>query len=331
METQQLDALLAQALKPHTFTRGDIYKTQKRVRKLGNAVELNSHLKPTFEYIALKDIEQIETQRNAKSDWAGKMVNNLSGFDWLAFGALSIARDPDTNINYCFDGTGRQLIAVAAGLDTETQVPCLVYTIPQSLAAKYFSYNQDKGRRKLSKEVIFINSWTAGDKDSIELGTVLDYCGLYIQGDTNTTVPHTPIQPTTAEIKFRTIDEGYRKIAKQDKTVCKQAKDLIYTAFNDEQGNLAISGDLYWAILQLLVSYPQIRKGVMFKSLQKYLEYLAIGKTQGQVTKEWKDAKGLSGNVGVSKVLAYNFLQSWKNFKSCPTSVKTLPYNVLES
>jgi len=314
------------------FIKGDVDKLQKKVEKKGLHNILNTQYTPKFQLVKLKDIEPLESQREAKTGWAEKMLNNLGGLDMLAFGVLSLAHDPKTGVYYNFDGNGRHLIAQAIG-DQEMELPAMVYPIGKKQAAKYFSYNQKKGRRTLSPETIFVNTHIADDSEAKEIGDVLDKCGMFVKGDCAKQVPE-PYVPGTCEISYRGISEGYLKIAKRDVRVCKQARDIVYNAFinksDDAEGRIA--NDVYWAVLQTLVSFPQVRDGNLNKSFQKYLNAQATLNTQGSMAKSWKgEIKGISGNAGISKILAFHLITGWRSSKFSNGYVENNTRNIKET
>lgn len=313
--------------KPHEFVVGDYDKEYKKIREQGLNHWFNQNRIPKLEFIDIADLVPLESQRETNSTWATQRLRDRCGLDLLALGALSVARGKDL-LNRVFDGLGRFTLADLSGYPGP--LPCLVYDMEPEEAAFYFYYNQERGRRNLSREATFVNSYIAGEKSAVALALVLEQVGLYIQGNTHYPVPH-PMRPHTAEISYRAISEAHDKIAEGDIALLKQARDMIYTAFsNSPSGCNKIAQDLYWAVLQILVTYPQARKGVINDSIQKYLDYLAMGSSQSQVVKEWKgDARGLSGNVGVSKTLAYHFLKSWKtsNFGKPGLTYRDLGYN----
>lgn len=313
---------------PHEFVNPEQYKSalKKVVKKNVNNI-VNAGRTPTLEYLDFSDIVPLETQRETSSDWAVKRLEARGGLDMIALGVLYIARDPVTGIQYCFDGLGRWLIADTAGY--VGKVPCLVFEMTQKEAAFYFSYNQNEGRRSLSREVTFVNAWYAGDEEALKLGDILDYCGLYVQGNTHYPVPH-PKGANTAEITYRAIKEGYDKIAKKDSSVCKLARDMIYSAYcRTNNGCEKIAQDFFWTVLQVLVTYPESQTGALNKTMQKYIDYLALGNSQTGITKEWK-AKGLSGNVAVSKMLAHGFVTSFRKSNFSTSNVeKNMPVSRL--
>ena len=315
---------------PHEFVDSLTYSsTLKAVEKKNLNRIINGDKKPTLEWIDFEDIEPLETQRETKSNWIVQRLEDRGGLDMLAFQTLSIARDPETRKNNCFDGLGRYSIAHASGY--RGKVPCVVYEMTQQEAAFYFSYIQNRGRRNLPREVTFVNSWFAGEKEALELGDILAYCGLYVQGNTHYPVPH-PKKSNTAEITYRTIKEGYDKISEKNADLCKLARDMIYSAYDrTDSGCQKIAQDFYWAVLQILVTYPDARSGALQKSMQKYIDYVAMGNSQTGATSEWKgNVKGISGNSGVSKILAYNFLKAFRksNFAN-GTVIGSMPLNAL--
>lgn len=307
-------AQLQQLKKPHSRVTGDYEAAVKKIDKNGWTKVLNTNVSKTFENIPLYNLTILETQRNAKSTWAVERLKAQGGLDMLALGVLCVARDPSTGINYVWDGAGRWLLCEAAGYNGD--VPCMVYEITKEQASYYFSYNQDEGKRNLTKEATFINRYMSGmDTEATKLGELLDYLGLYIKGDTGTCVPHDPKMPNTAEIRYRAIYEG-NKFTNGDRQVQRQARDMISTAYVTANYDFkVVTQDFYWAILTLLHEYPELRTGADNKAFQSYINWLIVGNgAEGKITDAWKgDAKGISGNSGARFRIAANMLNSFKD------------------
>jgi len=315
---------------PHSMFTGDVNKTIIKLDKYQIAGKvINSEHKPRLEWLKTTQLVPMETQRETKDTWVIERQKRLHGVDMIALGCLSVARDPNDLQYYVWDGCGRwAIVDTNGGIDT---VPCIVYDITKEKAAFYFAYNQEEGRRKLSREVTFVNAYVGGDEDAQIWGTRLDLIGCYIKanetsaGQVNTTGKNSGYP----EILFRALTDGY-KIAKGDITVQRQARDMIVSAWSTtSNGCPKIVTEVYWALIKLLVTFPDARKNGINKALQQYLNWLAMGKSQGGAAKDWKgkDAKGLSGNVGVANQLAHAFVKSFKEsdyWKSSFANVLTL-------
>lgn len=290
----------------HNKTRGDTAKLIKTVNKKGLATEKNAGLTRTLEYLHVDSLEPLESQRITKTEWVQKRIEKCGGLDWFAFGQLSICRDTNDGIDYIWDGCGRHAIAKAVGIDI---VPCVVIEGRKEDAAKYFAYNQDEGRRSLSKEVLFVNQVYSGDKDALIQLSHLQTLGMFVQGDTDMPAPN-PVPTNSIEVNYRTFNEGL-KIAKGDLQVMRQARDMIAIAWS--QGNNVckfIQGDIYWGLLHLLVTFPSAQTNGVNAGLQTYLN--SLGGLYEQKKIKWKPA-GLSGNSGVAPMLSYGLLCDWGN------------------
>lgn len=304
-------AQLQQLKKPHSRVTGDYESAVFKIEKNGWNQPLNLNVPKTFEYISLKDLTILETQRNAKSAWAIERLKARGGLDMLALGVFCVARCPDGKM-YVWDGAGRWLLADAAGYTGE--VPCMVYEITKEQASFYFSYNQEEGRRSMSREATFINRHNSGmDPEATKLGHLLDYLGLYINGDTGICVPHDPKMPNTAEIRYRAIYEG-NKFTGGDRQLQRQARDMISAAYiNAGRDFKDVTQDFYWAILTLLFEYSELRSGKDNKSFQTYINWLLTGSVEGKITNKWKgDATGISGNSGARFKIAANMLLDYQ-------------------
>lgn len=301
--------------KPHSLVQGDFEKTLQNVANKNYPI-LNSDKKFTLEWIPMCKLQPLDTQRHTKSKWAEERLKDLNGLDMFAFGVLFVARDKNDNL-WVWDGCGRWTLIGAMGFPNDFVVPCLVYPMEKKEAAKYFSYNQEQGRRKLSREVTFVNAWYSGETSAVELGNLLDYLGLYIQGETDYPVPN-PKQPNTYEIAYRAVYEGYNKIAKQDRNVMRQARDMVITALKQGGDVNKVPQDIFWAVLQSLVTWEDLRSGTVNNQFQSYLDAIFNVNKVTTVAKEWKsDVKGISGSVSVSKVLAYNLISAFKVSNKC--------------
>lgn len=293
----------------HSMFRGDATKTVAKLDKNKLTGKLqNSHIKPRLEWLTSSQLVPMETQRETKDKWVYERQVDLNGLDMIALGALSVALDPNDNIYYVWDGCGRWAIADTNGALSD--LPCLVYDMTKEQAAFYFAYNQERGRRKLSREVTFVNAFVGGDKESLVWEQRLIFLGCYIKGQTNYSVPH-PQTPGNPEIKFRTLEGGFQ-IARGDMSIQRQARDMIHNAWaSTNYGCETINQDLYFALVKTLTDFDDARKNGINKGLQQWLNWAAQGKTQSGFSQEWKDdtAKGLTGNMSAAGILAKSFLK----------------------
>lgn len=298
----------------HNFFRGDIDTSISKIVKKGANQIRNKDIKPALEWISIHNLVPLESQRVTKQKWTDERIIALDGLDMWALGTLSVCRDPRDQVNYVWDGCGRlalaQLYAASAGLNDLT-IPCVVVEGNKEAAAFYFGYCQDstQGRRTLSKEVLFVNRWYSGDDSAVKEGKLLTQLGLFIKGDTDMPVPQ-PVDVNAVEIGYRAFAEGM-KIGKGDISLVRQARDMIVIAWNNNPNGIrTINQDIFWALIMLLRLYPECQKNGMNRSLQKFLNYVAIGKDQKKV--KWKET-GLSGNSGIAGQLAYGLLKAWRN------------------
>jgi len=295
----------------HTMVRGDKEKTVKFIVKNALNTIQNKEIVPEYKLIPTKDLEPLESQRITKTEWVEKRLKDQGGLDMWAFGQIGVCYDPDDERYYVWDGNGRLALAQYVGLE---HVPCMVVTGSKHTAAKYFAYNQDKGRRSLSKEVLFVNQVYSGlDETATEQQEQLKQLGLYVKGDTDLPVPY-PVPSNSIEVSYRTFDEGY-KIADGNLELMRQARDMIAIAWS--QGNsvcATINQDMYWGVLYFLKFFENQRNSNTDQGLQVYLNGLGNDYVLQKEVK-WKP-KGLSGNSGIAVQLAYGLLCDWSSKSS---------------
>ena len=298
----------------HSMVRGNVIKDIAKQNKKGLTGKLvNDEFVPELLWIKTSDLIPLESQRETNSKWVVERQAAREGLDMIAFGALSVAHDPADGNYYVWDGCGRWAIAdFNGGIAT---VPCLVYNMTKAQAAYYFAYTQEEGRRKLSREVTFVNGVIGGDEEHLEWARRLDTIGAYIKANdsSNGIVNKDAKEHGYPEILARALIDGY-KLAGNDVTICRQARDMIVTAWGTtDSGCPKIVTEVYWALIVVLKSIPESRKNGLHSAMQGYLNWLADGKTQSQASKDWKgqELKGITGNVGVAKELGYAFAKSF--------------------
>jgi len=299
----------------HSMVRGNVVKDITKQNKKGLTGKLvNEQFTPELQWLKTSNLVPLESQRETNSKWVVERQEARNGLDMIAFGALSVAHDPNDGNYYVWDGCGRWAIAdFNGGIDT---VPCLVYNMSKAQAAYYFAYNQEEGRRKLSREVTFVNGVIGGDAEHLEWAKRLDAVGAYIKANDsiNGIVNKDAKEYGYPEILARALIDGF-KLSGNDITICRQARDMIVTAWGTtDTGCSKIVTEVYWALIVVLKHIPESRKNGLHTAMQKYLNWLAEGKTQAQASKDWKKAqelKGITGNVGVAKELGHAFGKSF--------------------
>jgi len=279
-------------IQTHSMFRGNADKIHANLIKNGIAGQVrNKDIRMEFKYLPVDQLVSLETQRETSGNWAEKRLNDLTGFDMLACGALSVAYDESDDIYYVFNGCGR--LAQAQINQAPHELPCLIYHIPKARAAFYFSYTQDKGRRNLSKEVIFVNAVYSGDPESLKLAEILEDIECYIKGQTDYAVPHPQIYGHP-EIKVRALEDGY-KIARGNIDLMKLARDMIWRAWaNTAEGCPQLRSDVFCGLLTFFKIFPEATTGSINKALQNFLNWYATGTKQSKVS--WKHKGGNQHN-----------------------------------
>lgn len=303
----------------HSMVRGDVAKTYAKQEKKGLTGKVRfADRKPILQDIKLSNLTPLDTQRETSSKWVLERQESQNGLNMIAFGALSVAHDPEDGKYYVWDGCGRWAIAdFNGGIDT---VPCLVYNMTKAEAAYYFAYNQEEGRRKLSREVTFVNGVRGGDPEHLVWAKRLDEIGAYIKAnDSEAGIVNSDAKSKGyPEILTRALIDGY-KLSGNDVAICRQARDMIVSAWGtSDSGCPKIVTEVYWALIVVLKAIPESRKNGLNTAMQKYLNYIAQGNSQAEACKEWKgkDLKGITGNVGIAKEIGYAFAKSFVGKKT---------------
>jgi hypothetical protein len=311
----------------HSMFRGDSARATKTLTKkkiIGKV--LNANTPVTFQTIPVVDLLPLETQRETKETWTTSRLKDLGGFDVLAAGALMVAHDPNDGNYYVFDGCGRLAQAQING--APTQLPCLVYDITKERAAFYFAYNQDKGRRSLSKEVIFVNAYYSGDKEAVEWADRLNELNCYVKGTTDYAVPH-PQKAGHPEIKYRALTEGY-KLAGGDMELMKLVRNMICQAWGGTQSGVdIIRQDLFLGMIMFMQIYPEAQTNGLNKALQQFLNATANLTPQGKLS--WKHDGGNQHNQEAHSV-AYGLTKAFRGSQFFKTNFgATITFKRFES
>ena len=293
-----------------------------KLRLTGKVV--NDSMKPRLELLSAKDLIPLDSQRETKSTWAVERQEDRGGLDLVAFGALSVALDPNDGLHYTWDGCGRLTIAELNGY-TEP-LPCIVYDMTKEQAAFYFAYNQSAGRRKLSNEAIFVNAFIGRDEATIKEAAILEQLGCYIQvNDSEFGV----VNPGAREkgypkILVRGLQEGY-KLSGNDISICRQARDMIVNLWDLTETDQIVS-ELFFGLTFLFTAIPETRSGKVNVALKEFFKGIASMYTQAQSAKEWKgkDLKGVSGNISVAKQLAHALATNFRGSKHCTPTFRKI-------
>jgi hypothetical protein len=296
------------SVKVHSMFRGDAERAQKQLIKKNILGSVQNNDKPIrFEILPISDLLPLDTQRDTKETWVKSRLKDLNGFDMLAAGALQVALDPNDKKYYVFDGCGR--LAQAQVNCAPSVLPCLVYDITKEQAAFYFAYNQDKGRRNLSKEVIFVNAYYSGEKDAVQWADRLAQINCFIKGVTDYAVPH-PQKSGHPEIKYRALTEGW-KMSGGNIGLMKQVRDMICLAWGSTNSGVdIIRQDLFLGLITFLQVYPEAQKNGLNKSLQSFLNATAALTTQGKL--DWKHT-GLNKHNQEAMSVAYGLTKAFRS------------------
>lgn len=270
----------------HTKVSGDTEKLTKSLEKK----QLNRAIKSApayFEVIDVRDLEPLESQRNAKTTWIEKALKLSGGFDSVAAGIIQVARDPETGKNYVWDGCGRLALAIASGVPT---LNCWVTEMSKQNAAHYFVYTQKTSNRGLQPGELFINAFEFGDPKAVAFADTLKRLGLRIQGADDYWVPKVPL---AVRAQYPTCKERSVKralfYAAGDETIVRFARDTIVQAgWNDDQ----VREDLLPGLVIVYMCYPEMMKNGLSKSLRSYFQSLA-----GTVTQKKLSFKDQGGNM----------------------------------
>lgn len=297
---------------------------QKKLNKSSSNRIYNTNLNLRLLNLKLKDLVPLDSQRFTKEKWVTDRLVDQEGLDMWAFGTLSVCYDSRDDKFYVWDGCGRHALATAMNLE---EVPCVVIDGKKEQAAFYFAYSQERGRRTLSKEVLFVNRFYSGEAEAMSEAEILKSLGMYVQGDTDYSVPN-PAPAGYINIGYRAFSEGLT-ISGNDINLCLQARNMIATAWgNNPNGCTVINQDIYWGLIKLLQVYPEARINTLNRALQQCLNGIAIQRDQNRVN--WKP-KGLSGNSGVAPILAWGLFEEFESSTHWKTHYsKNMPKLVLK-
>jgi hypothetical protein len=292
----------------------DVTQSLKKVEKKGGFAEKHSNLQVSHEEIDINDLVPLESQRITKGTWVEQRLIE-QGMDWWAFDALGVCRDINDNINYVWNGCGRLAIAqmYANKLGISFKVPCRVVIGTKEEAAYYFAYTQDKGRRTLSKEVLFVNRvFSKMDTEATDEVSKLTFLGLYVKGDSGQSVPTIP-ENDDYEISYRGFYEALhdKNMANGEIPLMRQARDMIVDAWGNKPGFIKIHQDIFWAMCCFLNVYPEARNNGIYASISNALK--SVASAQKDPKKLPLKQKGLSGNSGIAPQLALGLFYALKD------------------
>jgi hypothetical protein len=247
------------------------------------------------EIIPVKDLIPLESQRNAKTAWIKKAIKLSGGFDAVAAGIIQVARDPNTGLNYVWDGAGRLAIAEATGVPG---LHCWVVDMDVKDAAHYFVYTQKTSNRSLKADELYINAYEKGETDAQQFADVLLRLGMRIQGAHDYWVPRVTISERTNYPRCNERSIRYAlSIAEGDESVVRFARDTIVNAgWNDDE----IRKDLLPGLTMVYMCYPEMMRNGLSKSFRSYFQSLAGTVSQGKL--QFKQMGGNMHNREVESV-----------------------------
>jgi len=223
----------------------------------------------------------LDTQRDTKSKWCIERLEDMQGLDWTCFAPLSVSQDPnnDNAPFYVFDGCGRLLMAQMQDI---SEVPCYVYRITKEEAARRFAYTQDRGRRNLSKEIIFANMLAAKDSEALAEEQWLIKHKLYVQAAEDIKI---------GDVSGDLIKYRFVKLAKDNysEAIIIQALDWIRKAWPDYG---SVQQDMAMGLIHFLDKIPEAMKNGLNSAITEYFINLVPEAYSDPTKCKWKKDGG---------------------------------------
>jgi hypothetical protein len=324
----------------HSHTKGSVLNARKKLvdagllkwdakngKWIGDTINRNTNV--SLKWLPLKDVIPIDGQRETKMPWVTARLLDRNGFDYAAFGALSVAKIPGSEQYGAWDGCGRHAIA---DLMEISSVPCLVYeNMEKEKSAEYMTYTQGAGNRPLNVEVRWINSCLAGDIGTKELQDQFEFLGLYVKDQTKLYSPsprndlETPYEGSV-ESKLRTVVELNKStyLASAGWPAHRLARDIITNAWGTNVS--VLPQDLFWGLISLLREYPLLNnvKSRQHGILQGYLNSIANIHTPVKASKLWKyeSTSNLSSKSPLAGKMILEAMHEYRKLHSIPLSFK---------
>lgn len=274
----------------HNKFKGDTSELVKKLQRAGiYQKQQNEKRRGSYQRIKVTDLVPLDSQRNVTENWIVKVLKMSNGFDWTSMGLIFVARDPNTNVNYVWDGCGR--LALAQAMDI-TELDCWVMEMTQQEAAHYFVHVQKTASRRLSASVIFCNAYAHGEKDALVMADILKQLGLRIEGADDVWVPPVPAQDKQnyPKVVLRAVEQALSYANRRGPKAVEElsnldlirfARDTIVQAgWNDDD----VRQDLLPALVIFYSVYPEAMKNGLNKMIRGWFQGLAQTTKQNRLT-----------------------------------------------
>jgi hypothetical protein len=281
----------------HSKFKGNPEGLVKRLQKAGiYTKQKNDTKRGHYERIKIVDMIPLDSQRNVTESWVYKVLKMADGFDWIAAGLQFVARDPDTGINYVWDGCGRLALAAASEIE---ELDCWVYEMTQAEAAHYFVHVQKTAKRSLDPSIIFCNAYAHGETDALHWALRLKNLGMRIQGADDLWVPEVAKEDLIdyPQVKLRAVEQAFEYARRRGPEACEKISDfdlvrfardtIVQAGWNDDQ----IRQDLLPGLVIFYSVFPEAMKNGTNKMIRTWFQGLAQTVKQRKLT-----FKGTGGN-----------------------------------
>jgi len=274
----------------HNKFTGNTENLIKRLEKAGiYQKQRNIHKRGHYEKISVDYLVPLDSQRNVSDNWIYKVLRLSDGYDWIASGLTFVARDPETDINYVWDGCGRLALAEISGIK---ELDCWVMDMTQAEAAHYFVHVQKTAKRSLDPGIIFCNAYANGEAHALHMSMRLELLGMRVQGADDLWVPEVTKEqlPDYPQVKLRAVEQAFKYAARRssaeidetgNNTLVRFARDTIVQAgWNDDQ----IRQDLLPGLVIFYSVYPEAMRNGLNKMIRNWFKGLAQTVKQSKLT-----------------------------------------------
>jgi hypothetical protein len=274
----------------HSKFRGNAESLTKKLQKAGlYQKQKNADKRGHYQRIKIVDMVPLDSQRNVTESWVYKVLKMADGFDWIAAGLQFVARDPQSGINYVWDGCGRLALAAASEID---ELDCWVMEMTQAEAAHYFVHVQKTAKRSLDPGIIFCNAYAHGESDALYWAMRLQKLGMRIQGADDLWVPKISKEDLIdyPQVKLRAVEQAFKYAQRRGPEACdiisdfdivRFARDTIVQAgWNDDQ----IRQDLLPGLVIFYSVFPEAMKNGTNKMIRTWFQGLAQTVKQSKLT-----------------------------------------------
>lgn len=288
--TNTVSSLVSVQPTMHNKFKGDIADLVKKLQKAGiYQKQINTDRRGHFESIKITELVPLDSQRNVTQTWIYRVLKMANGFDWIAMGLTFVARDPETGINYVWDGCGRLALAEVSGIN---ELDCWVMEMTQAEAAHYFVHVQKTAKRSLDPSIIFCNAYAHGEPDALEMSRILKVLGMRVQGADDVWVPEISKEDLHdyPQVKLRAVEHALKYANRRGPEAVAQlpnldlirfARDTIVQAgWNDDN----IRQDLLPGLVVFYSVYPEAMRNGLNKMIRAWFQGLAQTTKQSKLT-----------------------------------------------